>query len=92
MKQNTIFLWIAAISGVILLIPFVAMQFSREVVWALGDFVIMGLMLFGAGSGFVLVARQLNKKYWVITGVVIGLAFLYLWAELAVGIFTNWGS
>lgn len=90
--QNKVFLWVAAVTGLILLIPFVAMQFTNQVDWSIGDFVVMGILLFGIGSSFILSARYINKKYWPIVGAAFLLAFLYIWAELAVGIFTNLGS
>jgi hypothetical protein len=90
--QNKVFAWIALATGLLLLIPLVAMQFSSGVNWTAFDFVVMGALLFFTGSLFVLAARRLERKYWLAVGFVVGLAFLYLWAELAVGIFTNWGS
>ncbi len=68
------------------------MQFSSEVNWSLGDFVVMGTLIFGTGSFFVLIARKINKKYRIALGIVFTLAFLWVWAELAVGVFTNLGS
>lgn len=92
MMQNKIFLWIALATGLILATPLLAMQFTDEVSWTLFDFAAAGGLLFGMGSIFVLVARQLNKKYRVAAGIAFAIALLYLWAELAVGIFTTWGS
>lgn len=89
--QNRIFIWIATATVVILLIPFTAMQFSNEVVWTLSDFIVAGVLLFGAGSLFILTARRI-KKYRFAMGVLFLTALLYVWAELAVGIFTNLGS
>ncbi len=91
--QNKIFMWIAALTGVILLIPLIAMQFKSDVKWEMSDFIIMGALLFGMGSAFVLVARKVrgNSKR-IIVGIVFLLALVYIWAELAVGIFTNLGS
>ena len=34
---------------VLLLVPLVAMQFTREVRWGLADFIVAGALLFGAG-------------------------------------------
>ncbi len=70
----------------------IVMQFSSEVAWGLFDFVLMGTLLFGTGSFFVLVARKIDKKYKVAIGIAFAIAFLWLWAELGVGIFTDWGS
>lgn len=89
--QNRIFAWVALATGLILLIPLVAMQFSSEVNWNLTDFIIMGVLLFGAGSIFVLAARR-TTKHRLIIGCVVVIALLWLWVELAVGLFTNWGS
>lgn len=93
MMQNKVFLWIALATGVVLLIPLLAMQLTPEVVWSPFDFVVMGGLLFGMGSMFVLVARRVGKwSQRAAIAAVFAIAFLYLWAELAVGVFTNWGS
>lgn len=77
----------------VLLISLVAVQFSQEVQWELPDFVIIGALLFSAGLAYELIAARLrNSNQRLIVGVVILLAALYAWAELAVGIFTSWGS
>jgi len=75
----------------ILLIPFVAMQFSSEVNWTLSDFVIMGAILFVTGLMLDLAMRKMGN-YRVPAAITIVVLFLWLWVELAVGLFTNWGS
>jgi hypothetical protein len=88
--QNHIFrnaLW----TGFFLLIPLVAMQFTDEVNWTLSDFVVMGTLLFVVGLLIELAIRKAGK-YRAIAIMAIVLGFLWLWAELAVGVFTNWGS
>ena len=90
--QNKIFIWIALATGLILLIPLIALRFTAEVNWTPSDFVVMGVLLFGMGSLFVLAARRVNKKYRVVLGFAFAAVLLYMWAELAVGIFTNLGS
>ncbi len=90
--RNAIFGWIALATGLLLLVPLVAMQFTTEVNWGLLDFVVMGSVLFGGGSLFVLAARKAPRRYWFAIGVVFAAAFLYGWAELAVGVFTDLGS
>jgi hypothetical protein len=90
--QDKVFLAMAMVTGLILLVPLIAMQFTREVNWSLGDFVVMGILLFGMGSMFVLTARRINRKHRVAIGIAFAIALLWIWAELAVGVFTNWGS
>lgn len=89
MKTNNdrlvIFMTIAAI---LLLIPFIAMQFTNEVNWDIYDFAIMGFLLFGTGLICELVLRKVKsmKNRILICGAVLFVFFL-IWAELAVGIF-----
>jgi len=84
---------VAAATALILLIPLVAMQFSNEVDWGLNDFIIIGVLLFGTGLLYELISKKLpSKKQRIIVGVILLIALPYLWAELAVGIFTTWGS
>ena len=90
--QRAIFAWIAAGTGALLLIPLLAMQFTTEVNWGPEDFVIMGILLFGLASLFVLIARRLQLKRRRLVGIIFVIAFLYIWAELGVGIFTTLGS
>lgn len=86
--QNKIFIWILVAVGALLTIPLLG-RFP----WTLSDFVIMGLLLFFAGAVFVIAGRKFRpRKSRIIAAVVVGIVFLYVWAELAVGIFTNWGS
>jgi hypothetical protein len=86
--QNKIFLWIALFTGFILLIPLLS---GWD--WDETDFIIIGILLFGMGSLFVLTARNIksgSKRMFV--GGIFLIAVLYIWAELAVGIFFNFGS
>ncbi len=90
--QNKVFFWLAVTTVLILSIPFIAMQFDTGVNWSSGDFVVMGVMIFGFGSLFVIVARLIPVKYRALAAFICVAAFLWLWVELAVGLFTNWGS
>lgn len=73
---------------ILLLIPFIAMQFTDEVDWKIMDFAIMGILLAGTGLICELVMRKVKsiKSRIIICGVVL-LTFFLIWAELAVGIF-----
>ena len=87
-----VFLRIAFATGLVLLVPLVAMQFTAEVSWDWKDFTAAGALLFTTGSLFVLVAKRLPRKRRLVAGAVFAAAFLYVWLELAVGVFTNLGS
>lgn len=77
----------------ILLIPLVAMQFTAEVNWDRTDFVIMGILIFITSFIFNFVRGKIqNNTKRLLASAIITLGFLYVWAELAVGIFTNIGS
>ena len=82
------FLILLSIVLLLLLIPFVAMQFTNEVNWSLMDFVMAGILLFGTSLVIELVLRKVKstKHRLLISGIILLLLFL-LWAELAVGIF-----
>ena len=72
----------------LLLIPFMAMQFTDEVNWSLFDFVVAGVLLLTTGLLCELVLRKVIKiQHRVILCLaILGVLFL-IWAELAVGIF-----
>lgn len=76
----------------ILLVPLIAMQFTDEVKWTFADFNTMGLLLFGTGSAFVFIARVVPRKYRLLIALVFMLLLIWLWAELAVGVFTTIGG
>ena len=92
LQRNDIFIWIALATAVLLLVPFTAMQLTNGVNWSRADFILMGILLFGSASSFVLLARLVSpaKRLWLALAVAV--VFLYCWAELAVGIFFNLGS
>ena len=92
MRQNSVFIWIALATGAILLIPLIAMQFTTEVSWDETDFTVMGSLLFGSAGLFVLAARRAPRRRRVLIGSMFIAAFVYLWAELAVGVFFDLGS
>ena len=75
----------------LLLIPLIAMQLTEQVNWSVFDFLVMGalLLLFGSVLAFASIKIKKNKIFVIL---VILLTFLYVWAELAVGVFTQIGS
>lgn len=88
--QDWAYAWVAAATGLILLIP-VAMQLAGSADWGVFDFVLIAALLFGAGAALVHMARRLTARR-AIVGLVIVSALALLWVELAVGQFTNWGD
>jgi len=74
----------------LLLIPFVGMQYSNEVKWSLNDFIIMGVILlsFGIIINKIIYHVGAFKKRVILISTLIILFFL-LWAELAVGLFNS---
>lgn len=89
--QKKVFLPIAFVAVLILTIPLIAMQFTDQVVWTLSDFIIAGFLLFSTGTILAWATNKFPKHKIFIVALII-FAFIWLWAELAVGIFTNWGS
>ena len=86
--QNKNIIRIALGTGLILLIPLLVMQITDEVDWQIGDFVVMGILLFSAGLAYELLTQKISSTaYRVAVGIAIGILFLLIWAELAVGIF-----
>jgi hypothetical protein len=77
--------WTTA-TALILLTPLVAMQFTDEVNWTVGDFVFAGAMLLGAGVTYELAARVSNLAYQAGVVVALGTGVLILWVTGAVGI------
>lgn len=75
-------------AGFILLVPFVAMQFTNEVNWTLFDFVVAGVLLFVTGLHCELVLRKVTATRFriVLCGILLA-TLLLIWAELAVGLF-----
>lgn len=72
----------------LLLIPFIAMQFTSEVDWSPFDFLVMGTLLLGTGLVVELVLRKVKKaEHRIALCAAVLVLFLLIWAELAVGIF-----
>ncbi|PZP40169.1 MAG: hypothetical protein DI598_19490 [Pseudopedobacter saltans] len=77
-----------SIPFVILSIPLMAMQFTKEVNWTISDFLVMGILLFTTVFTIDFVLKKfktLKSRLILIVGIVVLLALV--WAELAVGIF-----
>lgn len=77
----------AAVVGLILLIPLVAMQVSEEWNWGLFDFVFAGTVLFGAALTYELIAKKGGTAaYRAAVGLAVATALILVWVNAAVGI------
>ncbi|AUW57546.1 hypothetical protein C1T17_04940 [Sphingobium sp. SCG-1] len=77
----------AAIAA-LLLLPLIAMQFTREVAWDVADFIMAGGLLIGAEVIYEIAAGMTrdNTQRVVIGGALMA-AVAIVWAQSAVGIF-----
>ena len=84
---------VALVTGLLLLIPLTAKLFMADMLWTLEDFVAAGILLFGSGLTFVLIARLGdNFTYRLATGVAVAAGLLLVWAQLAVGLVGSEGN
>lgn len=86
--KNVRLIGILVTATILLLMPLVAMQFTKEVNWTALDFIVAGILLYGTGLACELVLRKVQStRYRVFICVGILLALFLIWAELAVGVF-----
>lgn len=86
--KNKRLLYIVLSVAFLLLIPFLAMQYTNEVMWTLSDFIAAGVLLFGTGLLCELVLRKVTKpRHKVILCSVLLVGLVIIWIELAVGLF-----
>jgi hypothetical protein len=79
---------VALITAALLLVPAIAMQFTNDVTWGPGDFLIAGALIFGTGLLYVLITeRTSSRNARIAVGAGLAAALLTVWAELSVGIF-----
>ena len=82
--KNKRLIIILSIVVCILLIPLIAMQFTNQVNWSVGDFIVMAMLLFGTGVLCEFAIRRIttiSDRYLVIV------LYLFISAEQAVGVF-----
>ncbi len=86
LKQTHILIY--AVPALLLTVAFFCNLFVKGFDWSLPDFIIAGILLFGAAFIINLVAN--SKKTFLIKLIICGIVLLALaavWVELAVGIF-----
>jgi len=93
-KITTHIVYNAGILLFLLLIPFVAMFFTDQVVWTLSDFIIAGILLSVTSLFLNITYRKFrSSKYRFFILLFIVIVFILVWGELAVGIFgTPWAG
>ncbi len=74
-------------TALLLLFPLAAKLFVVGMAWSAFDFIAAGVLLFGAGSTFVLLARLGDSTpYRLGVGVAVAAGLLLVWVNLAVGL------
>jgi len=87
LMQNKNLIHLALGTAFILLMPWLAMLFTDQLVWDLTDFIVAGALIFGTGLAYELVARKGGTMaYRVAVGIALAAALLLVWMNLAVGI------
>jgi hypothetical protein len=80
-------------AAAILLLPLVAMRYTKEVDWSLSDFIVMGALLGGSGLVLELATRRATSlAYRFGVAVAVAAAFLLVWVNLAVGFLGDEGN
>ncbi|MEP9357397.1 hypothetical protein [Sphingomonas sp. KR3-1] len=83
--------WSAAAG--LLLLPAIAMQFTREVVWGPVDFLVAAVLIGGTGLVFELAIRaRTSGAYRAGVALALFTAFLTIWINLAVGMIGDEGN
>ena len=74
-------------TGLILMLPLLAMQVTDQVSWSPADFAVAGGLMLGTGLLYQLAAsRSGNVAYRAAVGLALGAAFILVWLNLAVGL------
>ncbi|GAB1596749.1 hypothetical protein [Lysobacter claricitrinus] len=75
------------VATALLLVPAIAMRFTRDVDWTALDFAVMGVLLYGT-CGVYEVATRMSPDRWYRAGAGVAAmtGFLLVWVDLAVGI------
>ncbi|WP_342641983.1 hypothetical protein [Rhodoligotrophos ferricapiens] len=76
-----------ALAALLLLTPWIAMQFSDEVNWSGADFAIAGALILATGVTFEVAARlTCSRRYRAAVSIALAAAVLLIWINGAVGI------
>lgn len=76
------------LAALALLVPAVAMQFTRDVQWDAADFALLGGMFLAAGLAYEVAERLTTaRRTRLVIGAGLVVVVLLVWAEGAVGLF-----
>lgn len=76
-----------AVAALVLLLPWIAMQFTDEMNWGVGDFAVAALLIIGTGLTYEVIARKSgDTAYRVAVGTALAAALILVWVNLAVGL------
>lgn len=81
------------VTMLVLLVLFIAGQVTDDVHWTFDDFLLAAVLFVGVGLIYEFGIKRLNNalsRIYFLALLMLGL--VWLWAELAVGVFTRWGS
>ncbi|HOS49025.1 MAG TPA: hypothetical protein PLG57_10335 [Bacteroidia bacterium] len=79
---------VLVVIGLILLVPFIAMQFTSEVQWTFFDFVVAFVLLLSVGFSCEWILRKVqSNRQRLLFCFLLVFVFGLIWAELAIGIF-----
>lgn len=85
MKNKNI-LRLAFVTATLLLIPLIGTLVSEEWNWGFFDFIFMGMLIFGIGLAYELVARRMVTLFYrAAVGIALVTAFFLIWINAAVG-------
>lgn len=86
-SSKPLYFWPLIATAIVLLVPFTAGFFSEGVNWSLFDYVVGGVVIFSFSMAIaaVLKSAKIRLKFLAVAAIVV--AFVLLWAEMAVGIF-----
>lgn len=92
LKKRSLTIFLGA--AVILALPLIGMQFTKEINWSFLDFVAAGGLLFTAAFFLDFILKKVKSiKNRVFLLLLLFALLLMIWAELAVGIFgTPWAG
>lgn len=87
MKNKSIFIILSTV-GLLLLIPLIAMQFTKEVKWTLADFLIAAVLLISTGLSINYTIKKIKRPIFrVALSITLLIILILVWMELAVAIF-----